>query len=136
MLDGWRFIIARRGGANIVRSPGARVYGVLWAVNQTHIAALNGWEGVAHGVYRRTYLRVTASSGDVTALTYIARRRWPGPGSVRYLTTAILPGACAFRLPKPYRDELASWLPARPIGPTRLRYRGRRSRKTKARQLV
>lgn len=136
VLQGWRFIIAVRGGANIVRAPGCKVHGVLWQVRREHIAALNRWEGVAQGVYRRRMISVDTDRRLASAITYIARRNWPGHGSVNYIVTAILPGAEAFELPQAYREELAGWLAPRPIGPRTVRYRGRRSRRRKARQLL
>ena len=127
-LEGWQFIIAARGGANIVPRAGARVEGVLWQVRREHLVSLNGWEGVAQGVYRRGMIRVTLGGRSVTAVTYISDRRWPGRARVNYLTTAILPGAEEFSLDLAYRGELAAWLGRRPVGPRTQRYVGRRNR--------
>ncbi|MEM7778549.1 MAG: gamma-glutamylcyclotransferase family protein [Pseudomonadota bacterium] len=135
MLRDWRFIISKRGGANVIPAKDARVYGVLWQINGAHIAALNGWEGVAQGVYRRMFLPVMTDRGARMAVTYVSRRTWPGNAPVSYMTTAILPGAVSFALPQDYLQELESWLAPRPIGPRRVRYRGRRSQKRLARNL-
>ena len=127
-LLGWKFIITTRGGANVVKSPGHVVQGVLWQVTTFHLAKLDRWEGVSSGVYRRTRVPVEGSSHHKSAVVYVADRRWPGRSRTDYMLTAILPGAVAFGMDGAYRAELAGWLPRRPIGPIRTPYRGRRSR--------
>lgn len=129
ILHGWRFIISTRGGANIVPARGHSVQGALWYVRREHVVALNGWEGVDLGVYRRRFVVVATEAGRRTAMTYVSRFTWPGHSSVTYMKTAILPGAEAFQLTSDYCAELGSWLRRRPIGPVTIRYRGRRSPK-------
>lgn len=60
------------------------------------------------------------------AFVYAGTRTRDGRARVGYMMTAVLPGARAFGLPEEYIAELASWLPARPIGEKRIRYRGRK----------
>lgn len=132
VLRDWRFMISTRGGANIVPARGRLVQGALWHVRREHVAALNGWEGVDQGVYRRRFIVVETEAGPRTAITYVSRFTWPGRSSATYMKTAILPGAKAFKLSAEYCDELAAWLRRRPIGPVKVRYRGRRSPKARA----
>ncbi|MEL6299974.1 MAG: gamma-glutamylcyclotransferase family protein [Pseudomonadota bacterium] len=126
-LSGWRFLITTRGGANIVRDPDADVHGVLWRVSPRHLKLLDRWEGTREGVYRRAWVPVIANGRAHPAVAYIGDRRWPAKARPNYILTAILPGAITFDLPADYREDLSSWLAARPIGPVSTIYRGRRS---------
>ncbi|MDH3579052.1 MAG: gamma-glutamylcyclotransferase [Hyphomicrobiales bacterium] len=126
-LPGWRFHITKRGSASIIPAAEASVFGVLWRCLPAHIHLLDGYEGVAWGNYRRRRLVVdTAARTHIPAFTYVNSRHYPGRARVSYMATAILPGAEAFDLPQAYIDELRAWLPDRPIGETRNRYRGSR----------
>lgn len=126
-LPGWRIFFNTRGSAAILRDPDAVVHGVLWRVDAAHVTRLDRFEGVRWGNYHRRQVRVRGAAADeIAALTYIGARRYPGRPRVNYILTAVLPGAEAFGLPEPYLAELRSWLPARPIGDVRTRYRGGR----------
>lgn len=144
-LDGWRFHITVRGGANVVRRRGATTYGVVWRLTPRHIAELDRWEGVAVGAYRRVRLPVVMDAVTDTktgvaiedmmagrrraVVSYVSPWQWPGRPRANYLTTAVLPGARAFALPDGYVAEIASWQPERIIGPQRTIYIGRRTRR-------
>ncbi len=126
-LAGWRFHITRRGSASIVPQDGAAVHGVLWRCQAAHLHWLDRYEGVSWGNYRRCRFLVEPDEGPpVPAFSYVNARRYPGRARVTYMTTTILPGAHAFALPEAYIAELRAWLPPRPIGETRARYRGSR----------
>jgi len=126
-LHGWRFHVTARGSASILPQQGAVVYGVLWRCDARHVHRLDGYEGIAWGNYwRRRLLVETEQGGLVPAISYVNTRRYPGRARVTYMTTAVLPGARTFGLPEHYLEELAGWLPARPIGEKRRRYRGSR----------
>ncbi len=126
-LDNWRLILPANSGATIVREHGAVTYGVLWRFLPHHAGLMDRWENVAGGVYRRQWLRVKpADQDEVTALTYISDRRYPGKGRPSYINSAMLYGASHFGLPDYYSDEIRSWLPRRPIGAHQI-YRGRRA---------
>lgn len=126
MLRGWCFRITTRGTAAIVREPGRVVYGVLWRCAPSHFHALDRYEGVHWRNYRRRMVTIeTENNGAARAVTYVTNRRYPGRVRLHYMTTAVLPGAEAFGLPEHYVAELRSWLPDRPVGDRRTRYRGR-----------
>ncbi len=133
MLPDWRFIITKRGTANIRPEPGAVVYGVLWSLEPRHIVMLDQWEGIRMKNFQRRFITVTAPDrSQKTALSYISQRRLTGLGRPNYMLTALLPGAQAFDLPPSFIAELHSWLPSFPIGERNRRYIGRRkSRRTK-----
>lgn len=126
-LAGWRFHITARGSASIVPDDGGVVHGVLWRCNTGHIHRLDRYEGVAWGNYWRRRLHVHPTDGDpLPAFTYVNSRRYPGRARVTYMTTAILPAARLFALRDGYVEEIAGWLPDRPIGEKKQRYRGSR----------
>lgn len=126
-LDGWRFQITAGAGANIVRAPGACVYGVVWRVEARHLAQLDRWEGVAARRYRRKRLGVEVAGVIRPMVAYVSERHHAGVGKVNYMLSAVLPGARAFALPPAFIAELSSWVPVRPIGERVRAYRGRRS---------
>lgn len=127
-LDGWRFLISKRGTASIWPAAGRAVHGVLWKCNLAHIQALDAYEGVRWGNYLRRRLMVVRRGGYVSAFVYTGNRHMPGVGRSNYLLSAVIPGARRFGLPENYIEFLESWLPRRPLGahgPDR-RYVGRR----------
>jgi len=70
-FDAWS---NRRGGlvADVLPSPGSEVWGVLWQVTEEHAEALDRYEGVAHGQYRRQSVRIEAANGEtVEAFAYV-----------------------------------------------------------------
>jgi hypothetical protein len=106
-----RFRIGRRGYATVVAAPGATVYGVLWGLLPHHEAALDVYEGVRHGLYRKTSLTVrTAKHEDRAALVYVAGDPAAGRPVQGYMEKVV---AAAERhgLPAAYIGELRGWLP-------------------------
>ncbi len=124
-LQNWRFHVNTRGSASILPHDGGVVHGVVWRCTPGHFHILDKYEGVAWRNYRRRHVRVDlACGGAATAMTYVGTRIYPGRARVRYMATAVLPGARAFGLPVSYIEELCSWLPDRVIGERRNPYRG------------
>ena len=79
VLGDWRFIMTARGSANIVREPGAQVYGVLWRCEPRHLTLLDRWEGVSWPNYRRhTVVVHFDESIQYSAVTYISSRVYRG----------------------------------------------------------
>ena len=128
-LDGWRFHITTRGTTSIIRDRGRAVHGVLWRCSHEHIHALDRYEGIVwHNYFRRLVSIETQTNSVFQALTYVSARVYPGQARPNYMLTAVIPAAQAFVLPSGYVRELQSWLPKRPIGETKIRYRGRAHR--------
>ncbi|MFM1816145.1 MAG: hypothetical protein RLZ98_2840 [Pseudomonadota bacterium] len=126
-LEGWRFLITKRGTANIRPSAGAVVHGALWRIEPRHIAELDLWEGVKRRNFLRRSALVTVEGGRLlSAFVYVSHRDRPGVARTSYMMTAVIPGGLHFGLPPEALDELQSWLPPRPIGDRRVRYVGRR----------
>ena len=108
-LDGHAFRINANHFATIVPAAGKRVHGILWLLRDEHRAALDEYEGVPFGMYRRHSLRVTTDDGDPrTALAYIARDATPTRTRGEYLDV-ILAAARAHGFPPEYVDEIADW---------------------------
>lgn len=103
-LAGYRFVIARAGYAGLVPDPASDVLGVLWNLTPQDLAALDAYEGVPEGLYRKATMTVAGGP----ALVYIPAdysRGTPQPG---YLE-AVIAAARSHRLPDDYVRELESW---------------------------
>jgi gamma-glutamylcyclotransferase (GGCT)/AIG2-like uncharacterized protein YtfP len=119
LLRGRRYVIAE-GYGSIAPAPGSCVYGVLWRLTPRDLAALNAFESLDSGLYRRALLTVEAGARRARALVYIGRRRGkrlPMPGYQERLVAA----AQDWQLPQAYIDELRRLAPG---------YRGARPAET------
>ena len=101
-FDKW----SQRGGgrvADIVVSPGDELWGVLWLVSEAHGAALDRYEGVARGQYRRSVVGVETLRGAVLqAFAYvICEPAEEGPTTVAY-RALLLEGAREHGIPVGY----------------------------------
>ena len=111
VLDDHRFIIGRRGYATVVSEPGATVYGILWELRPEHEAALDVYEGVRHGLYRKVWLPVRSADGTAqTAIVYVASDPARGTAVAGYVEKVVA-AAEAHGLPTAYVADLRSWLP-------------------------
>ena len=111
VLEDHRFRIGRRGYATVVAEPGATVYGILWALRPEHEAALDVYEGVRHGLYRKDRLAVRSADGAMQrAIVYVADDAAGGNAVAGYMEKVVA-AAEAHGLPAAYIDELRSWLP-------------------------
>jgi hypothetical protein len=111
VLDGWRFIITVDGYASVLRAPGRVVHGVLWDLAPRDLAALNAYESLDSGLYRRVLLNVRRGSGPERALVYVGRARRAGRPVPAYLE-GVIAAARDWRLPACYIAELARWAPS------------------------
>ncbi len=116
-FDAWS---ERRGGmvADVPPAPDGEVWGVLWRVTDAHAAALDRFEGVARGQYRRASVRVERPGGGETdAFAYVIRApAAEGPTTAAY-RALLVEGAREHGLP-------AAWvraLEAVPVAPARER---------------
>ncbi|GAB2898948.1 gamma-glutamylcyclotransferase [Streptomyces mayteni] len=90
-LTGWRLTF---GGeemgwegalATIVEDPICDVFVALYDIAPMDEDALDRWEGVGLGIYRRTRLRVHTLDGDVATWGYVLNAYEGGLPSARYL---------------------------------------------------
>ena len=105
MTDGYRFIIGAGGYASLARTPGACVHGVLWRLTPRDLAALDAYESVDTGLYRRAMRPVRFKGRTSPALLYLGRR--PGQSKARrgYLQSVIA-AARDWKLPAEYIARL------------------------------
>ena len=109
LLRGWRYVIAQ-GYGSIAPAPGMGVFGVLWRLTSRDLAALNAFESLDSGLYRRAMLTVDTGGQRVRALVYLARKggkRRPMPGYQERLVAA----AQDWDLPPRYVAHLARLAP-------------------------
>ncbi len=115
-FDAWS---NRRGGlvADVLPARDSEVWGVLWTVTKDHAEALDRYEGVARGQYRRENVLVESASGDeVEAFAYvICNPGQEGPTTDAY-RALLLEGARDHGLPSGWVKaiEAVPTLPPRP----------------------
>jgi gamma-glutamylcyclotransferase (GGCT)/AIG2-like uncharacterized protein YtfP len=114
-LDGWRFIITRDGYASVVPGPGETVQGILWRLKPRDLAAVNAYESLDSGLYRRRMLPVTWGGQRVAALVYVARERRVGRPRPGY-QELVVQAAREWEMPDDYVRALQRWQPARIAG--------------------
>ena len=109
MLRGWRYVIAQGYGC-VTPAPGRCVFGVLWRLSPRDMAALNAFESLDSGLYRRVMLTIAMDGKRKRALVYVGRpcgKRRPMPGYQERLVAA----AREWHMPPRYIDELRRLAP-------------------------
>lgn len=114
LLREHRFQIAGVGFGTVVPAEEGEVHGVVWCITNEDELALDSYEGVEEGMYRKERRRVLVRLGRgapldaVNALVYVANDGQRGRPRIGYLEQVI---ACseAHGLPFPYLDELRGW---------------------------
>jgi gamma-glutamylcyclotransferase (GGCT)/AIG2-like uncharacterized protein YtfP len=112
-----RLVVMETGYASVVRDNRATVHGLMWDLALSDTPALDRYEDVARGRYRKLVLPVLRenSAGAAHALVYVGcteREGAPRPGYMESVAAA----ARALELPAPYvafLDSLISHAPAR-----------------------
>lgn len=110
-LTGWHFAISNRGVATVMPDQHGVVFGAVWGVTGAHLAELDRCEGVHLGLYERSTVTITWTSGPsagtpTAAEIYIESSSEPGLPRAGYLER-VLAGAAALDLPQAYLHELA-----------------------------
>jgi hypothetical protein len=101
LIEGFRFIFTREGYASLSPAVGWKAYGVLWRLAPRDLAALNAYESLDSGLYRRRMLPVRHVEGRAQALVYIGRTRTEGRPRPGHLAV-IIGAARAWQLPEAY----------------------------------
>lgn len=92
-LNGWKMVF--HGAADIVQEPGGRVYGALYRITPADKAALDRYEGVAHGAYTD----ILFEDGGATIFAYhMNRAKKLSPPDAKYLRI-IQQGYLDWKLP-------------------------------------
>ncbi|MBI4274919.1 MAG: gamma-glutamylcyclotransferase [Rhizobiales bacterium] len=109
-LEGYRIFITRDGYASVTRAAGACVHGVVWRITPRDLAALNAFESLESGLYRRVMLPVRVGEGRANALVYVGRSSGEGrprPGYIELVVAA----ARDWDLPLGYIESVARLAP-------------------------
>ena len=102
--------VMREGYLTLVRDPRREVAGVLWDVPLSNMAALDRYEGVGEGLYRKVQQMVIGPSGARRALVYFGANA--GPGLLRKDYHAqVLAAAQACALPRADVAEIEALAP-------------------------
>jgi gamma-glutamylcyclotransferase (GGCT)/AIG2-like uncharacterized protein YtfP len=107
VLDRHRFMITADGYASVLPGSGC-VHGVLWRVLTRDLTALDLYEDVASGLYRRRRCNVSCGSARHNALIYVARPRGEGGPKPGYLELVVA-AARDWNFPQSYISELSRW---------------------------
>ncbi len=106
-----RFFIMQGGYASIIRDPRRDVHGVLWDLALADLRALDAYENVASGLYRKVLQPVLrASGGSARALVYVGHTTVGGAPLPGYMDQVIA-AAHTWTLPAPYLRDLEALAP-------------------------
>lgn len=106
------FLIAAEGYGNAAPAPGKELPGVLWDLSSDDEAALDGFEGVPQGLYRKEWALVRRADGvTVSAMFYLPSDPAPGVPVPGYLER-IIEVAEELRFPAAYVRSLKRLLSA------------------------
>jgi len=108
VLEDWRLVF--RGVADCIQEPGAKCSGVVWRLTPECEAALDRYEGVTGGMYRKEYIPIEPYEGETRMLIYVMNSTGIMPPPSHYYR-GIEQGYRDFKLSlKPLRAALdASW---------------------------
>ncbi len=121
VLAGYRFVITADGYASVIPQASGTVCGVVWRLTPRDMAALNAYESLASGLYRRVTLPVRVAGRRVAAMVYVAQSRVEGRPKPGYLEV-VLNAARDWQLSESYVHSLARW--------SKTRWRGARARES------
>lgn len=107
-----RFFIMANGYASVVPAPSSEVHGILWRLTPRDLVALDAYEDVAGGLYRREMLPVISDGQSMAALVYFGAEKREGPARKGYMEL-VLRAARENGLPEDYIDGLARLVPGR-----------------------
>jgi gamma-glutamylcyclotransferase (GGCT)/AIG2-like uncharacterized protein YtfP len=98
------------GYASVVPARGQDVHGLVWRIGPRDLAALDAYESVACGLYRRAMLPVMREAALVKALVYLGCERREGRPRPGYME-AVIGAARECGLPESYLAGLARFAP-------------------------
>jgi gamma-glutamylcyclotransferase (GGCT)/AIG2-like uncharacterized protein YtfP len=97
-----RLFIMAEGFASIVQDPRANVHGVLWDLALSDVPALDRFEDLARGLYKKIQQPVLREPfGSARAFVYVGHWAEPGAPRPEYLQ-GLIAAARQWELPKPY----------------------------------
>jgi gamma-glutamylcyclotransferase (GGCT)/AIG2-like uncharacterized protein YtfP len=109
-----RFAMLQAGYATVVRDPGSSVHGVLYDLALADVPALDRYEDIARGLYRKLVQSVLRKEGaPVRALVYIGAGPTGGRPKPGYMED-VLAAARTAGLPDSYLAFLATFAAGNP----------------------
>lgn len=108
-LEDMQFVLDSAGVASIVPKTGSSVTGVVWRVSNRNIVALDRYEGVSLGCYRKEFIQVSVNGQKRDALVYLSNRDTANAGWKSGYMDRIVKAAKRHRFSQDYINELQSW---------------------------
>ncbi len=103
-----RILVMAEGFASIAPDPRANVHGVLWDLALRDVRALDQFEDVSRGLYKKVQLPVLREPfGSARALVYVGHWTRPGAPAPEYLA-GVIAAARHWALPAAYVAFLES----------------------------
>lgn len=106
VLPDYQVLINAQGVGTVIPAKGKSVFGLLWRLSDKNVEALDAYEGVASGDYRREQVTVDTEGAQIEALVYVATNVTPGKPRPGYLEV-VLKAAAEAGLPESYLAELS-----------------------------
>lgn len=100
-----RLIISADGYATVLRDPRSEVLGLLYDIAAADMAALDRYEAVGQGLYRKILQSVVTPGGPRRAIVYVGRSSEPGRPRPGYLE-GVVAAAAALGFPAGYLAAL------------------------------
>lgn len=112
VLKSYRWIISRRGYANIIKSSTDEVHGVIYEISESDEVILDRWEGVQSGAYRKEVMRVEFEGQSRECLVYVDPVEEEGKPKQEYIER-INKGISDSNMPQDYIDRyVRKFIPA------------------------
>jgi hypothetical protein len=118
ILEDYRFIIMSDGYASVEPKLGQDVYGVMWRLTPRDLAALNAYECLQSGLYRRVMVPVLYDRVRLNALVYLGHTSSEGRPQPGYMES-VIEAAREWELPEDYIAGLQRWTSGGWRGPAR-----------------
>jgi len=105
-LAGHRVAIGQAGYGTLLPAAEGTVHGIVWELTEGDEQALDQFEGVDRGFYRKASKVVSTAAGPLEAMVYLAVDGRPGVASPDYIRQVVT-AAKAAGFPPRYLAELA-----------------------------
>ena len=103
-LKGHRWIITKRGYANVVKSSDEDVWGIIYEISMSDEEKLDVYEGVSTKCYVKENLDIVMDEKIQNCLTYVDPTTEEGVPTSTYANT-INEGLCDSKLPEEYVEK-------------------------------
>ena len=103
-LKGHRWIITKRGYANVIKSPNEDVWGIIYQISMSDKEKLDVYEGVSKKCYVKENLDILIDGKIQNCLTYVDPTTEEGVPTSTYANT-IDEGLCDSKLPEEYVEK-------------------------------